>query len=196
MAIRARSPTAGLCAHRGRARPVYAKTDLCASQTGLGADGAQCSLACTQLPSASQHEGGWTGEIGRWQVNLHRLGLEFTFCSKDFRRFLAARNWTRATHARTVGVGCGRRPRCETKEHTVAAEAMMPWSQLADLWTANGLLGSRPYAVFELLRSKPRWRHRRRPTSIGTSPKSSTGTRLRVARRQPVAGQNRRRATL
>jgi hypothetical protein len=97
----------GLCAHRGWARPVDAKTDLCASQTGLGADGAQCSLACTQLPSASQHGGAWTGEIGRWQVNLHSLGLEFTFCSKDFRRLPAARNWTRATHARTVGVGCG-----------------------------------------------------------------------------------------
>jgi hypothetical protein len=35
---------------RGWARPIAAKTDLCASQTGLGADGAQCSLACTQLP--------------------------------------------------------------------------------------------------------------------------------------------------
>jgi hypothetical protein len=90
----------GLCAHRGWARPVDAKTDLCASQTGLGAEGAQCSLACTQPTSASQHEGAWTGEIGRWQVNLHCLGLVFTLCGKGFRRRPAARNWTRTTHDR------------------------------------------------------------------------------------------------
>jgi hypothetical protein len=76
----------GLCAHRGWARLVDAKTDLCASQTGLGADGAQCSLACNQLTSASQHEGVWTGEIGRWQVDLHCLWLGSTFCGKGFRR--------------------------------------------------------------------------------------------------------------
>jgi hypothetical protein len=44
----------------------------------------------------------------------------------------------------------------------VAQEAMMPWSQLADLCTANGSLGLRLHAVFELLRSKSRWLRRRR----------------------------------
>src|ERR1700746_1295388 len=47
----------------------------------------------------------------------------------------------------------------------------MPWSQLPDLCTAKGVLGLRLSAVFELLRSKSRWLHRRRPTSIRTSPK-------------------------
>jgi hypothetical protein len=74
----------GLCAHRGWARPVDAKTDLCASQTGLGADGAQCSLACIQRTLAPQQEGAWTGEIGRWQVSLHCLWLESTFLRHGF----------------------------------------------------------------------------------------------------------------
>jgi hypothetical protein len=45
-------------------------------------------LACTQLPSASQHDSAWTVEIGRWQVNLHCLGLEITFWGRVFRRLL------------------------------------------------------------------------------------------------------------
>jgi hypothetical protein len=88
-----------LCAHRGWARPVDAKTDLYASQTGLGADGAQCNLTCTQLPSASQHEGAWTGEIGGWQVNLDGLELEFT-CSKGILGGLWRRGTELAQHMR------------------------------------------------------------------------------------------------
>lgn len=38
-------------------------------------------------------------------------------------------------------------PRFDTKEHPVAEEVTMPWTQLADLCTANGLLGLRLYAV-------------------------------------------------
>ena len=38
-------------------------------------------------------------------------------------------------------------PRFDTKEHPVAEEVTMPWSQLAELCTANSLLGLRLYAV-------------------------------------------------
>jgi uncharacterized protein YciI len=43
--------------------------------------------------------------------------------------------------------GVTRQPRFDTKEYLMAEEVTMPWSQLADLCTANGLLGMRLYAV-------------------------------------------------
>jgi hypothetical protein len=128
-------------------------------------------------------------------VKLVAGKLIYTACGSDplsaargFGDSPATRNWTRAIHARTVGVGCAadrdsiRRSNGGRRSYAavVAARGSMYSEWFA--WLAS-------VCRFELLRSKSRWLHRRRPTSIRTSPKSSTGTATASRDDNPLLGK-------